>query len=82
MLMRRFLENDLHRAERHVREAERHASRQKSVVRQFELAGDTANVRLARVELALAEKRLAEAKEALRRTQCPTDAAAHHSPEG
>ena len=43
--MRQFTEDDLHRAERQVREVERHVVRQKVVVARFEVLGDTADAR-------------------------------------
>jgi len=65
--MRQFLENNLQRAERHVREAERHFERQRMVVRRFELIGNADEIRLARQRLLECEKTIQEARESLRR---------------
>ncbi len=64
--MRQFTENDLRRAERHVRDTDRHISRQKALVLHLE-AIDPAAAQPAKEELARLEKRFAVAKETLRR---------------
>jgi hypothetical protein len=67
--MRQFDEDDLRRAQRHVREAERQVARQNIVILRFEAVGDAEEVRLAREYLVMCEKRLDRAREALCRQQ-------------
>jgi hypothetical protein len=67
--MRQFTQDDLPRAERRVREAERHVARQHMVIGRFEVRGDAEQARLAREYLAMCEKRLELAREGLRRLQ-------------
>jgi hypothetical protein len=65
----RQTEDDLRRAERRVREAERHVARQHMVLGRYEVLGDAEQARLAREYLVMCEKRLQFAREALRRQE-------------
>ena len=65
--MRQFTEDDFRRAERRVREAERHVARQHMVIGRFEVLGDAEKARLARENLVMCEKRLQLASEELHR---------------
>jgi len=67
--MHQFTENDPHRAERRVREAERQFARQHMVIGRFEVLGDAEQARLAREYLAMCDKRLQLAREGLRQLQ-------------
>jgi hypothetical protein len=67
--MRQFVEDDLRRAERRVREAERHVNRQQMVIGRLDALGDSEQVRLTREYLRMCEKRLVLAREALHRQE-------------
>jgi hypothetical protein len=66
-MMRQFLEDNLRRAERRVREAERHMSRQKAVVARFEALGEEREAQIARERLAVLGTALDAAKDVLKR---------------
>jgi hypothetical protein len=64
--MRQFVEDDQHRAERRLREAERHVKRQKAVLISFETLGDKIQAQTARERLDTLEKTVMTARETLR----------------
>jgi hypothetical protein len=68
-MMRQFTEDDLRRAERRVREAERHLARQHVAINRFETLGDTEQANLVREYLVMCEKRVELAREGLRRLE-------------
>ncbi len=65
--MRTFIENDLARAERQLQEAERHAARQRAVVRRLEAEGESSEVQTAHEHLAELERRVELARAVLKR---------------
>jgi hypothetical protein len=62
--MRQFVEDDRHRAERRLREAERHVARQKAILAAFEVLGDATQTQMARERLDVLEKTLTAARAA------------------
>ena len=67
--MREFAEDDLHRAERCVREAKRQVAQHHMAIGWFEDLGDIEEAQLSRLYLAICEQRLEQAREGLRQLQ-------------